>query len=273
MATITRTRRREVTATADDEPRNSSPDFRNTVHAVGTGMRDITRTAAEVLGEFQDALKPLMSEFSAEEQNQIYNAFLEYHELLTTSQRFLTRALILAARARTSTELMASIDIQMIRDMCSTVGALLEKFMKINPILQEKLKDQQALKRLRNILGLFALISGCSIGIGAAVARFTSVGFTTGMKAYLVVAGSVTVATAAPAVMAHVAQHEAELNHLKSTLVEMRGVLTTLSQNYPKIEVTAQILSDDDHSRQDFIQLLKDTQAEVDKGFAILRNL
>ncbi|CAF1088912.1 unnamed protein product [Adineta ricciae] len=256
MATITRTRRREVTTTVDDGLRNSSQDFRNVVHAVGTGMRDIARTTAEVLGEFQDALKPLMSEFSAEEQNQIYSAFLEYHELLTTSQRFLTRALILAARAWTSTELMASIDIQMIRDICSTVKALFEKFLKINPILQEKLKDQPALKRWRNILGLFAFIGFCSIGIGTAVARFT-----------------MTVATTAPAVMAHVAQHEAELSHLKSTLVEIRGVLTTLSQNYPKIEVTAQILSDGAHSRQDFIQLLKDTQAEVDKGFAILRNL
>ena len=98
-------------------------------------------------------------------------------------------------------------------------------------------------------------------------------GFTAEVNAFLIGAGALDVAAAAPAAMAHVAEHEAELNHIKNSLGEIRGILTTLSQNYSTIEATAETLSDDDHSRRDFIQLLKDTQVEVDRGFAILRNL
>ncbi|CAF4437088.1 unnamed protein product [Adineta steineri] len=60
---------------------------------------------------------------------------------------------------------------------------------------------------------------------------------------------------------------------MKMALKDIRNVLSKLSQNYPQIEEMAQILSDDDNTRQDFIQLLKETQTEVNKGFELLRQL
>jgi hypothetical protein len=98
-------------------------------------------------------------------------------------------------------------------------------------------------------------------------------GFTKSLKAYLVTTGAITVASGAPAVFAHVAQHEDELNHIKGALKDIRDVLTKLSQNYPQIEEITQILSDEDDTRQRFIRLLKETETEVNKGFEILRQL
>ncbi|UJR11588.1 hypothetical protein I4U23_015768 [Adineta vaga] len=266
MTTATRTQRTNAAVVTENDMQNTSEDFRNVIHKVGTGMRDIARTSSEVLTELQDALKPILPLFSEEEQNQMYDAFIGYHKLLISSQKFLTRALILAARARTSNELMASINIQMIHEMCSNVESLTEKFLRLNPILQEKLKDQQTLKRWRNILGLFTIIGVCSMGIACGIARFTSVGFSTSIKAFLTTTGAITVAAGAPAITAHVAQHEAELNHIKNSLKNIRNVLTKLSQNYPQIEEMAQILSDEDDTRRDFLRLLQETQIEVNKG-------
>lgn len=273
MATITCTQRKAAAATSNDDLPNPTPDFRDVVHNVGIGMRDIARSSSEVLAELQSALKPILPLLSKEHQNQMYDAFIEYHKLLTASQRFLTRALILTARARTASELIASINIQALRDLCSHVENLIEKFLKLNPILEEKLKDQQTLKRWRNIFGLFTAIGACAFGIGVAVGLFSKGGFTKDLKVFLVATGAVTVAAGAPAAMAHVAQHESELNHIKMSLKDIRDVLTTLSQNYPQIETMTELLSDEDDTRRDFLQLLKETQAEVNKGFELLRAL
>ncbi|CAF0830965.1 unnamed protein product [Adineta steineri] len=273
MATITYTQTRKAAVAANDDSKVITHDYQHVIHTVGAGMRDIVRTSSEVLVEFQDALKPLLSLLSPDHQNQIYDTFIEYHKLLMASQKFLTRALILAARARTAKELIESINIQTIRDMCSNVEVLIEKFLKLNPILEEKLKYQQTLKRWRNILGLLTIIGTCAFGIGMVYGLYSSTGFTKDIKAFLVSTGVITIAAGAPTIVAHVAQHEAELNHMKMALKDIRNVLSKLSQNYPQIEEMAQILADDDNTRQDFIQLLKETQTEVNKGFELLRQL
>ncbi|CAF0919556.1 unnamed protein product [Adineta steineri] len=273
MATITYTQTREATVAAKDDSKVITNNFRDIVHEVGARMRDIVRTSSEVLVEFQDALKHLLPLLSSEQQNQIYDTFIEYQKLLMTSQKFLTRALILATRARTAEELVKSINIQAIQDICSNIEVLMKKVLDLNPILQEKLKYQQTLKRWRNILGLLTIIGTCAFEIGMVYGFYSSTGFTKDIKAFLVSTGVITIAAGAPTIVAHVAQHEAELNHMKMALKDIRNVLSKLSQNYPQIEEMAQILSDDDNTRQDFIQLLKETQTEVNKGFELLRQL
>jgi hypothetical protein len=276
MAAIPYTRATTTTITASeehDEPEFRPQEFRSSVRMVGTGMRQLAQSTTEVLVEFQGAMKIIQPLLSPEHQKQVYDTFAEYHLLLMTSQRFLTRSLILAARARTDRELVASIDVGKIQDMCSIIQRLIQQFLDLNPILEEKLKDQRALKLWRNIFGLIAATGCCALLVGSGVGIFSSSGFTKDLKVFLITTGAVTVAAGAPAVFAHVAQHVSELDHINMVLKDIRGALIQMSQNYPKIEEMAQVLSDDDNTKREFIQLLKETQAEVDKGFALLKQL
>ncbi|CAF1223642.1 unnamed protein product [Rotaria sordida] len=142
MATEFRRRIITSTTTEDNDSLIQPQDFRNAFRMIGNGVRETVQLTTAVLLEFQGAVKVILPLLSTEHQRQIYETFNDYHKLLITNQRFVTRSLILTARAQTSKELMGSINIKIIDEMIETVQELLKKFLEPNPILEEKLKDQ-----------------------------------------------------------------------------------------------------------------------------------
>ncbi|CAF2937081.1 unnamed protein product [Rotaria sp. Silwood2] len=254
MATERRHRVTTSTITQDNGSRIQPQDFSSAVHMIGNGVRETVKLTTAAILEFQGAVKVILPQLSTEHQKQIYEVFNNYNKLLIKNQKFLTRSLILASRAQTSKELMESINIKIIEEMIETVQELLQRFFELNPILEEKLKDQRALKQWRNIFGMMA-------------------GFTTTLRVYLTTAGSITIASLMATSVMHVAQHASELDLIMKNLKEIRKGLIQLGQNYSKMQETIQLLLDSDTTKQDFIKLLKETQTIVDQGFQLLKEL
>ena len=265
--------RSTTTITADKASEDQRLDIPSSVLSITNAIREISQSSTAILQEFQGVVKAILPVLNAEEQNQVYEAFIGFHKMLMASQKFLTRSLILTARARTTTELVASIDIKTIEKLTTTVMELLEKFYKLHPILDGKMKDQRAIKLWRDIFSLLTAIgiAACSIGLG--VGYFSSGGFTKYLKVFLVATGSITVASASATAAAHVAQHVSALDRMILILKDVAKQLSQLSQNYSKIEAMSQVLSDDDDTKERLMRLLRETEVEVNKGFAILKQL
>ncbi|CAF1381313.1 unnamed protein product [Rotaria sordida] len=265
-------RRRVITSTTPEDNESLIPpqDFGHAFHMIGNGVRETVQLTTAVLLEFQGAVKIILPLLSTEHQRQIYEIFNDYHKLLMTNQRFVTRSLILTARAQTSKELMESINIKIIDEMIETVQELLKKFLELNPILEEKLKDQRALKLWRNIFGMIAGIGIAACGVGLGAGFVAASGFTTALRVYLTTAGSITVASSTATGVYHVAQRLSELDLIMNNLKEIRKGLIQLTQNYSKMEEMILTLSDLDTTKQDFIKLLKETQTIVNQDGIII---
>jgi len=273
MATGLHRRTTATTITEDNASQPQLEDHRSYFHLVGNGVRETVQLSTSIVQEFQYAVKDILPLLSVDEQNQIREIFKEYHNLLNISQKFLTRSLVLAARAKTATQLMSSIKIEDVEQMSGAVLVILEKFYKLNPILNEKLKDQRGIERLRNIFGLLTAVglAACSVGIG--YGTFSGSGFTKDLTVFLITAGPITGAASIATVVAHVVQHVSELDQVIVILKDIKSGLIQMSQNYSKIQGIIDILSDEDDTKREFIELLKNTQAKVNEGFEFLKKV
>ena len=213
--------RRRTTTTSPVLDNDSSPsisDVSMAFHRIGNAVKETAQLTNTVILEFHGILKNILPLFSGEHQKQIRDIFIDYHKFLIQSQRLLTRALILAPRARTVNELVESINIKIIEDMLSTVIVLLEKFCDLDPIVKEKLRDHRALEQWRNIFGLMTSIGLAAFGIGFGIGSFAVTGFTNAMRVYLITTGSITVSTGCATAAFHMAQKISDINLLIENL-------------------------------------------------------
>jgi hypothetical protein len=88
------------------------------------------------------------------------------------------------------------------------------------------------------------------------------------VKAILIISGATTIPGLAAASIAEAAQKLAVFEQVIDNLKEIKKVLSQLSKRFGMIDGMQGELRMDD--RDEFLQLLKHTQIEVDRGFEIL---
>lgn len=243
------------------------------IHTIGIAVRNTVQLTTAIILEFNGAMKVILPELTMEQQKQIREAFNGYHNLLIKSQKFLTRALILTARCTTAKELIESIDFKILEEMLNIIVNQLVKFHELSPIIEAKLKEERNIKRWKEIFALMTAIGLVACAIGAGVGTFGSQGFTKALKAFLVAGGSITGAAAAGTLACHMAGYYSEVELIKKNLTEIRNGLVQMTQNCSKMEGLIPLLSDVDNTKQDFINILKETQDLVNTGFKLLKEL
>jgi hypothetical protein len=257
----------------NNDPQVEWSDIPSRILSITTGASQILNLSTTTIQGLQGAVNIISSVLSAEHQNQINEILIGFNNMLMKNQVFLTKSLILTARARTTAELMASIDIKTIEELNETTSELLGKFYKLNPILEGKLKDERAIKRWRDIFAFLAVSSAIACSICMGNAYYSTSGFTKALKNLLIAAGSITGVAIPSAVVAHFAQHLSKMEPMIMNIKEIGIRLFELGQNFAQIKAISQNLSDEDDTKQMFMELLKDTQNEVNKGFEILKQL
>ncbi|CAF1192414.1 unnamed protein product [Adineta steineri] len=227
--------------------------------------------AADTFVEFKGAMRDVLPKLSEKEQHECFGTFRTYHELLMTTQRFVTRTLIRVRRAHQTNELLQSIDLESITRLCGQIRGLLNRFRHIESIIDTKVKEERTVKSMRNVfLGFFALAGAvCLIATGVGV----GIGFTVGVKGTIAIAGCVSLVGGAGAAIAQTVQKLSTFELVMKNLSDTEELLTNISQNYAKIEAMGDLLQEDDTSKKDFITLLENVQEQVDKGFSLLAKM
>lgn len=238
---------------------------------ITTFANEAIQSAATTYTGFQGAMKDILPKLSETEQSECYNTFSEYHEMLMTTQRFVTRTRIRIQRARQTSELLASVDLPSIRALCVQIRSLLNRFRKIQAVIDAKIKDERTLQTCRNVfLGLLALAGAvCLIATGVGV----GVGFTAGVKGTIAISGAVAAVAGTGALGTHVAQKVSTFELIMKNLRDTEELLGELSQNYAKVEAMSDLLVENDSSKAEFMKLLDELQVQVDKGFSLLTKI
>ena len=241
------------------------------IYMVTGAIRTMVTSTAQVFADFQSSIKEIMPMLSKEEQNEVHGAFSEFHKLLVTSQTFLTKTTIRVRRAKTNDALLASIDINTLRTLCSQTQILLQRFWPISKIIEGKLKEHKTFTMWRNIsLGVLG-ISACVLVVATGVGAY--VGFTGAVKGILTISGSVAAGSVTAAIVAQAAQNLTVFQQVIDNLKKIEQILVNLSENYAKQEGYAEDLSIEDSTKQEFLDLLQAAEIEVKKGFEILKKL
>jgi hypothetical protein len=241
------------------------------VYMVTGAIRTMVTSTAQVFADFQSSMKEISPMLSKEEQNEVHGAFGEFHKLLMMSQTFVTKTTIRVRRAKTNDALLASIDINTLRTLCSQTQVLLQRFWPISTIIEDKLKEHKTFTMWRNIaLGVLGISTGVLIvatGVGVH-ALFTPV-----VKGILTIGGSVAVGSVTAAIVAQAAQNLTVFQQVIDSLKKIEHVLVNLSENYAKQEGYAEDLSIEDSTKKEFLDLLQEAEKEVKKGFEILKKI
>lgn len=132
-------------------PYSLSDGGRACFHTITTFANEAIQSAATTYAGFQGAMKDILPKLNETEQRECYDTFSDYHEMLMTTQRFVTRTLIRVNRAHRTNELLASIDLPSIRALCGQIRGLLNRFRNIQAIIDSKIKDERTLQTCRNV--------------------------------------------------------------------------------------------------------------------------
>lgn len=138
-----------------DTQRTRSPHVpmdaaRDCFHTITTFANEAIQSAGTTFAGFQGAMKDILPKLNEEERNECFNTFIQYHQLLMTTQRFVTRTHIRINRAHRTNELLQSIDLSSIRDLCVEIRGLLNRFKKIQAIIDSKIKDERTVLNCRD---------------------------------------------------------------------------------------------------------------------------
>ena len=236
------------------------------MHCVSNGIHSVASTTRILFTEFEGVMKEILPKLSADECRQVRETFGQYQSMLMTTQEFLTRTTLRINHAETQEDLVRAIDIDTLMHLCDTTAGLLPKFWALNILIDEKVKDERAIKMWRNIsLGLAGL-AGSVLLIGTGVGM--AVGFTSAVKGVLLIAGATTVVGLTASGIAQAAQKLSAFEQVIKNLKEIKQLLSQLSQRYSMIRGMQGELRTSD--RLEFLGILKETKAEVDRGFEIL---
>lgn len=241
------------------------------VYMFTDAARTMVTSTAQVFADFQASIKQIMPMLLKDEQKKVHDIFSEFHQLLITSQTFLTKTTIRVKRATTNATILAAIDKTMLQKLCSQTATLLQNFWPINETIEAKLKEHKTFIMWRNIglgvVGISAAVLIMATGVGV------TIGFTAAVKGVLAITGSIGVIGLGGAIVAQAAQSLTIFQQVIDNLRNIEKVLVNLSENYAKQEGYAEDLSVDDSTKQEFLDLLKAAEVEVKKGFDVLRKM
>lgn len=228
------------------------------------GAASITRT---LLFQYGSLLKEVLPKLSLDEQRQVHDAFAQYHSMLMTSQKFLTRTTMLVKQAKTQRDLLRTIDAKILEHLINEAEILLTQFRKVHDSFHGKVKDEKVNKMLADFNETYTYSITC-VAVGT-LTYGLAVGFT-----------PIAFQKPPTSLLAHWFRQRQRLKlqtqltnrryseQLIENLKEIKSQLSKLSQDYARIDGMQDVLTMED--REDFLNVLADAQNEVNRGFEIL---
>ena len=247
----------------------------------------------------------ILPKLSKEEQNQVITAISQFSKFLMTTQEFISCTLLGVKYAETLEHLCTAIPTETIRSLIEEVQSLLQKFQELQIMIKTKVKEESSLHSFRNMmLGRFFFLLGCpnvsicvspnfsSVGlcalgagillIGTGVGAVFAVGAAT-LKVIATVGATAAIIGGAAAGYAHAAIQVSDFGQVMGSLQKIRDCLVVIAQEQSDLKGNREALnnlrgrSNEQETRivndmiKTFTDTLNKTQAEVTKGFNILK--